>query len=310
MQLDVDGLFEGAPLRLSATSTQPDTVGNGLPIPITVTGQAASATLAVRGTVPASWNGLGYDLQINVHAPNLADLSPLARRTLPDVRDIVVDAHVGDAGFRLRGFNLRDLTVSSSLGDVAGNVTAAWSPVPTLSGTLSAKHFDVDAAMAAMATFDTPIVGSAPAPVAPDVPPAADAPTRVFSDVKLPFGVVHDADADLTLTAGRLTVGGETYRDLQAHLFANGGKLVLNPARVSAPGGVMIGALTLDAGIDPSPVALTLRAPSMSASRVATLLGFAGGASGQMQVDAQLSGWAIRRMRWRRVRTGILGWQW
>ena len=52
----------------------------------------------------------------------------------------------------------------------------------------------------------------------------------------------------------------------------------------------MIGALTLDAGIDPSPVALTLRAPSMSASRVASLLGFAGGASGQMQVDAQVSG--------------------
>ena len=102
--------------------------------------------------------------------------------------------------------------------------------------------------------------------------------------------LVHDADADLTLAASRLTVGGESYRDLQAHLFASGGKLVLNPARVTAPGGVMIGALTLDAGIDPSPVALTLRAPSMSASRVASLLGFAGGATGQMQVDAQLSG--------------------
>ena len=52
----------------------------------------------------------------------------------------------------------------------------------------------------------------------------------------------------------------------------------------------MIGALTLDASIDPVPVALTLRAPSMSASKLASLLGYPGGASGQVQVDAQLSG--------------------
>ncbi len=300
MQLTIEGLFQGAPLRLSATSTQPDTVASGLPIPLTVIGQAASANLSVRGTVPASWNGLGYDLQVNVHAPNLADLSPLARRPLPDVRDIVVDAHVGDAGFRLRGFNLRELTVNSSLGDVSGNVTAAWAPVRTLSGNLTSKHLDVDQVLAAIATFnsagnaagdDNAQAAAAPpesSPVA--VPAAPDASPRVFSDRKLPFGVVHDADADLTLNAARLTMGGETYRDLQAHLFASGGKLVLNPARVTAPGGVMIGALTLDAGIDPSPVALTLRAPSMSASRVAGLLGFPGGANGQMQVDAQLSG--------------------
>jgi AsmA protein len=286
-QLTIDGLFQGAPLRLSATTTQPDTGAGGLPLPLTVTGQAASASLAIRGTVPASWSGLGYDLQVNVHAPNLADLSPLARRALPDVRDIVVDAHVGDAGFRLRGFNLRELTINSSLGDLAGNVTAAWLPVPTLSGTLNAKHVDVDGVLAALATFDTP--SSAPE-VNPVAVPSGDGPSRLFSDQKLPFGVVHDADADLTLTAGRLTLGGETYRDLQAHVFANGGKLVLNPARVSAPGGVMIGALTLDAGIDPSPVALTLRAPSMSASRVASLLGYPGGATGQMQVDVQVSG--------------------
>ncbi len=289
MQLTIDGMFGGAPLRVSATSTQPDTVGSGLPIPLTITAQAASANLAVRGTVPASWNGLGYDLQVDIHAPNLADLSPLARRPLPEVHDIVADAHVGDAGFRLRGFNLRELTANSSLGDVAGNATVAWSPVPNLSGTLSSKHVDVDGVLAAITVLNGPAAVAANVAPAP-APAMIDAPVRVFSDAKLPFGVVHDADADLTLSAARLTLGGETYRDLQAHLFANGGKLVLNPARVTGPGGVMIGALTLDAGIDPSPVALTLRAPSLSASRVAGWLGYAGGASGQMQVDVALSG--------------------
>jgi AsmA protein len=303
MQLSVDGIFQGAPLRLSGTATQPDTLAANVPVPVAISGQAASANLSIRGTVPASWNGLGFDLQVNVRAPNLADLSPLARRPLPDIRDVVFDSHVGDAGFRLRGFNLRDMVLNSSLGDLSGNVTAAWSPVPTLSGSLAAKHFDLDGALAALNVFETPAPASplappdaaqAPAspapPVLPGPPDAGEQTAHVIPDTPLPFGMLHDADADLSLSAERLTAGGDTYRDLQAHLLAHSGKLILNPFRVTAPQGVMIGALTLDASIDPVPVALTLRAPSMSASKLASLLGYPGGASGQVQVDAQLSG--------------------
>jgi AsmA protein len=303
VQLDVDGTFQGAPLRLAGTATQPDTVAANVPVPIALTGEAASAKLSLRGTVPANWNGLGFDLQVNLRAPNLADLSPLARRPLPDIRDMMLDAHVGDAGFKLRGFNLRELVLTSSLGDLTGNVTAAWSPVPTLSGTLSSRHFDLDGALAAIDMLDTPAPGAATPPApgaatpqAPPAPPPVIAPAlpgeaaHVIPDSKLPFDALHDADADLTLSAERLTAGGDTYRDLQAHLLATGGKLVLNPFRVTAPQGVMIGALTLDASTSPAPVALTLRAPSMSASKLASLLGYPGGASGQVQVDAQLSG--------------------
>jgi AsmA protein len=303
MQLTVDGVFQGAPLRVSGTATQPDTLSAtgtaAVPVPLAVSVQAASASLSVRGTVPASWNGLGYDLQVNVKAPNLADLSPLARRTLPDIKDLVFDSHVGDAGFRLRGFTLSDMVLSSSLGDLSGSVTAAWSPVPTLSGTLNAKHFDLDGALAALSSFDATVAGAPASGGTPALPPllpgapvpdAADAGTHVIPDSKLPFAALHGADADLTLSAASLTVAGDTYHDLQAHLLANSGKVVLNPFRVTAPQGIMIGALTLDAGADPPPVALTLRAPSMSAAKLAALLGFPGGASGQVQVDAQLSG--------------------
>jgi uncharacterized protein involved in outer membrane biogenesis len=305
MQLTVDGMFQGAPLRVSGTATQPDTLSAtgtaAAPVPLAVSVQAASASLSVRGTVPASWNGLGYDLQVNLKAPNLADLSPLARRNLPDIKDVVFDSHVGDAGFRLRGFNLSDLVLSSSLGDLSGNVTAAWSPVPTLSGTLSAKHVYLDDALAALGTFDAGGAAQANPPGAmPALPPAVpgapvpdadiDTGPHLISDTKLPFAMLHGVDADLTLSAERLTAAGDTYRDLQAHLLANGGKLVLNPFRVTAPQGIMIGALTVDASADPPPVALTLRAPSMSAAKLAALLGYPGGASGQVQVDAQLSG--------------------
>jgi AsmA protein len=112
----------------------------------------------------------------------------------------------------------------------------------------------------------------------------------VFSDTPLPFGALHGADADLTLVAGSLTIGHETYRDLNVKLLANDGKLILNPLRVTAPQGLLTGALSLDASIDPPPVAMTLRSPSMSAGGLAAALGYPGAASGAVQLDAQLSG--------------------
>ena len=70
----------------------------------------------------------------------------------------------------------------------------------------------------------------------------------MFSDTPLPFGALKAANADLTLSAGALIAGHETYRDLQARLLANDGKIILNPMRITSPQGVVIGALhSLDA---------------------------------------------------------------
>jgi AsmA protein len=52
----------------------------------------------------------------------------------------------------------------------------------------------------------------------------------------------------------------------------------------------LIGGVSIDATTDMSPVAVTLRSPSISAASVAGLLGHPGEATGVMQVDAQLSG--------------------
>jgi AsmA protein len=309
-QLNVDGTFQGAPLRVVGTATQPDVLEANVPVPLAISAQAASATVSARGTVPPNigstgQGGIGLDMLVSVRAPTLADLSPLAGRPLPDVRDVVFDAHVGDAGFRLRGLSMRDLTFTSSLGDLSGNVTLAWSPVPTLSGSVSAKTFDLDAAAAAWNQFNAAAPGAVqaapPAPpppaVAPDGTPAVpgaatpDQPApRFFSDTPLPFGQLKSANADLTLTAGTLVAGQQKYRDLNAKLLANDGKIILNPLRVSAPEGMLIGGLTLDAADDPPPVSVSLRSPSMSAAGLASLLGYAGGATGTVQVDANLNG--------------------
>jgi AsmA protein len=306
-QLNVEGTYQGSPLRIVGTATQPDVLAANVPVPLAISAQAATATVSARGTIPPSFGasgqaGIGLDMLISIHAPTLADLSPLAGRKLPDVRDVVFETHLGDAGFRLRGLTMRDLVFTSSLGDLTGNVTFAWAPVPSLNGSLNAKQFDLDAAAAAWTAYNNPpavaldTLAPAPAPAPATPTPAPDGaapdqpPPRLFSDTKLPFASVQKANADLTLGAGKLTIGQETYRDLQAHLLANDGKVILNPLRVSAPQGILIGGLSLDAAGTPPPVSVTLRSPSMSAAGLAALLGYAGGATGTVQVDAQLNG--------------------
>jgi AsmA protein len=310
-QLNVDGVFQGAPLRVVGTATQPDVIAANVPVPLAISAQAASATLSARGTVPPSigslgQGGIGLDMLVSVRAPTLADLSPLAGRPLPDVRDVVFDAHIGDAGFRLRGLSLRDLVFTSSLGDLNGNLTIAWSPVPTLNGALSAKSFDADGAQAAWAAYQAagPNAQPAPAPPPPAVqpppppapadtanpPPPPPPPPKVFSDKPIPFGQFKNVNADLSLSAGSLTYGRSKYQDLDAKLLASDGKIILNPVRISAPQGAITGAFTVDTSQTPPPVSLTLRSPSMSAASLAALLGYAGGAIGTAQVDAQLSG--------------------
>ena len=298
VQLSVDGTFQGAPLRVNGTSTQPDVLEAGIPVPLAFSAQAASASITARGTIPPSWGGTGLELDVSVRAPSLADLSPFALRKLPDVQSISFDGKLSDAGFRLRGVAVHDMVFTSSLGDLAGNVTAAWSPVPTLNGTLKAKSFDLDAARAAWVQISTPVPASVP-PASAVVPPATapgvvpsgnpPAAAGLFSDVPIDFSTLHAADADLTLSAAELKVDGQSWHEFDAHLFANDGKLILNPLRVRTPDGVLIGALSIDAAANPPPLAITLRSPSLSAGGLASFLGAPGAASGNVQVDMELN---------------------
>jgi len=300
-QLSIDGVFQGAPLRVNGTATQPDILEAGIPVPLAISAQAASASISARGTIPPAWGASGLDLTVSVRAPTLADLSPFALRPLPDVKDIAFEAKLADAGFRLKGVALRDMTFVSSLGDVSGNVTAAWLPVPTLTGAVKAKQFDLDAARAAWTQIfapppvPVPQVPPAPAETAPAPPPAALAPpaeappARLIPDTPIDLTTLHGADADLTLSAAALTVNGQSWHDLDAHLLANDGKLILNPVRVRTPDGVLIGALSIDAAASPPPVAITLRSPSLSAGGIASLLGVPGALSGNFQVDMALN---------------------
>jgi AsmA protein len=298
-QLTVDGSYQDQALRATATAMQPDIVGAGGPVQVSVDVQAAGASLSAHGTMPPGLGTSGLDMQVSLHAPDLSLLSPLAGRPLPPARDVAMSAGIGDAGVKLRGVAVRNLAVTSSLGDLSGNLTAVWSPRLDFDGTLSARVLDLDALLpggagALPAIWPEPQGAAASGTVqpmpAPDGVPPQPAPEAVAAGRALPLARLRTTDANLNLSVGDLTLGGRHYSDVQAQLQLEGGKLALNPFRAQAPEGQVDGGISIDASSDDPPVAVTLRSPSLAAGAVATALGYPGGASGTMQVDAQLSG--------------------
>jgi len=299
VQINIDGFYASAPLHLAATAMQPDLLSQNAPLAATISGQAGGADFQAKGTVPPALGASGLDLVVSAQVPDLAELSALAGRTLPPAKEVKFEAHVEDAGFKLRGVTLRDLTLSSSVVQLAGTATVIWSPRPALNGTLAASRLDLDALLPDFSLRDTvfaplppaaPPPTDAPPPAAPPAQAAEPPPTRLISDRPLNFAPLRNADADLTLTAGAITAAGQAFRDVSFHLTLADGKAALNPFRFSAGGGVLVGGVSIDASADQPPVAVSLRASAFPASLLAALAGVPGGAAGSLQLDVQLSG--------------------
>jgi AsmA protein len=281
VQVTVDGSFQGTVLRIAGTATQPDSLALNAPVPLSFTAQIASATLSVRGTVPPGLGENGLDVTASARVPDLADLAALTGRALPPAKDIVFDAKIGDAGYKLRGIALRDLVLNSSLGDLAGTLSVAWAPIIDVRGTLTSKILDLDR-LGLGAGVSAPAIAMPASAVA--------APAGGIPDTPLPMAALRGADADVSVSFNNVVLGGETLRDFQARLQASNGRVALNPFRVTSPAGVVIGGATIDASTDSPPVAVNLRSPSLSASALMAALGRPGAASGPLQVDAALSG--------------------
>jgi len=297
-QMSVDGVYAGQPLQVAAAVMQPDILAAGAPVQLTFSAQAAGGTFSAHGTLPPGLDASGLDVQVQGKAPDLSSLSPLIGHSLPAAHDVNLSAEIGDAGVKLRGIAVRNLMVESSLGDVAGELTVNWSPRHAVAGSLTARMLDLDGIANGNPGQLLPSVWPPPSdaapppqmpnPTSPPVPPATA--TLPLPGGALPLAFLRANDADLSVAIGDLTYGGQHYHDLAAHLQLADGKLTLNPFRAQAPEGAIIGGASIDASAEQPPVAITLRSPSISAGAVASAFGFPNGASGTMQVDAELSG--------------------
>jgi AsmA protein len=286
------GTLDGKPVTLAATTGPLAALLPGAApasFPVDATLQAAGATISAKGTIADAHAMTGANLALAVQAPDLAALSPLARRPLPALKNVAFHGTLTDAagGFR-NGAALHGMALTSAEGDVAGDIAVGLGARPTLTAALKSNRIDLDA----IQTTAGPAPKAATPPPAPGNPPPPP-PRRgngLIPDQPLPFGALRAADADVRLDLGLLRSGGADYKAIQTHVVLANGKLAVNPFSADTPGGRLSGSLSADATKPAPPVHLVLRAPGLALKSLLALVGEPALASGNMEVRADLSG--------------------
>ncbi len=284
----------GVPVRLAGTVGTLSALLAGGPLPADLRADAGDgAIVSLRGTLAEPRVGRGFDALVSARIPNLAALGPASGNRLPALTDLALDARLTDPAAGLAsGVTVGALRLSSSVGDLSGDLAAAWAPRPSLRGALLSRRLDLAAIQVALRRLPPsalpppvqPKAGSTTAAVAPRI--------RLFPDEALPFAALRAADADLRLSLAEVVLpGAAIFRDVEARLVLEGGTLRLDPFSASAPGGPVEGVLLLDAaGASDPTAALRLRSPGLALGPLLAAFGWSGDGSGSLELDLDLRG--------------------
>ncbi len=279
--MDVDLTADTGPL-----SRLTDQTATG-PFPVKLTLRAASAKITLEGTVAKPLVGQGLDLVLSADVPDLSILAPTAKRDLPPLRSMVLMARLSDGGKGpASGVAVRDLKLTSSAGDLAGDLILTPGTPPRLTGTLRAERIDADQLLRPHPASDSPPKTSG----LPPVPATVAKSGKLFPDRPIPFGELQMLNTDLHLTIATLRLGGADYNAIDAHALLLDGVLKLDPAMADLPQGHVAVTLTVDAGQKVPPVRLTAHAPGIALQSLLSALGEPTYASGNLEVSADLHG--------------------
>ena len=252
------------------------------PYAVDVTVQAAGAAATAKGSIADVKALTGADLAIAGQIPDLAALSSLAGRPLPPVKTI---AFQGALNGNRQTFGLHAFSLTSSAGDLSGEAAVGLGARRVLNAVLKSSRIDLDALQAA--SGQPALAAAAPTTVTPSPKQRQE---RLFSDQPLPFAMLRDVDADLTLAVADLRSGGADYKAINTHALLKGGKLVVDPFAADLPGGHLAGTVTVDASQSEPPVHVVLHAPGLALKSVLEALHEPPYANGNLEVYADLHG--------------------
>ncbi len=296
IQITASGVRGGTKLTLSGTLGAPAMLqpnARPVPFPVDLTLAAAGATFAVKGAIANVVTQTALNLGVSVQIPDLAALSPLVTHTLPPLKQVVFKATLTDAPDGPRnGVRLQGMRLTSPDADLSGDVSLAVLPRWSLTARLTSSRIDLDTLeTAAAAKSGTSAATPAGAPAAAGAP-AERTPrdARIFPDTPIPFDVLRKGDADIALTVATLHADGADTRSLSIHLGLTDGKLTVDRLDADLPAGKMAGSFTIDATLPAPPVHVRLHAPGLSLKTVLAMTGQPPMATGNLEVDADLTG--------------------
>jgi hypothetical protein len=235
--------------------------------------RADGAELAIEGAVAdaASWKGLDLNFRFTADSPGWFARGAEASARGP----FALSGRLASAGATV---NLTDLVMTSPGSRVTG--TLAFTPAagrPRLIGTLQAETLDLDELLPGR-----------------DTQPGEDGP--LFSDATLPLEALTGLDAQLTLSAGLLRLGGLELTDTTSVLAGDASATRLMSAGKHA-GGRYDGTLTLTPGDGATETAAALTLEGVSWEEATRQLGiedYVDGGPTDARLDVRGRGLSVR----------------
>lgn len=214
----------------------------------------------------------------------------------PSATAVTIDARYAGIPFSVSGMiarlpgaalSLGGLRVVARQGDLALDGTLHLAPHPAFAGKLAIHRLDLDALRHAMPRPPAP---TAPAASQPPVRGEGAAPPPDWRD--RPLGILARlgaGDLDLAVSAETVIESGASYRDIAAHVVLHDRRLVVDPLRLTVPGGAVSGVLALDAAATPPALTLHVLAPALALGPLAGAFHWPADNSGALEVFADLS---------------------
>lgn len=222
------------------------------------------AIVSAKGSIAKLDALSGIELAISLEAKTLAAVPVI---DAPPSGPVKASGVLAD---RAGGWALTGIQANLGASDLAGDLTIVRGERHRISGALTSKTLVL-----------ADVVSEDPTPA-----PAADG--RLFSDRALPFDLLGEVDADVTIGIGRLDADGIDITGLSARLRLEDNVLVVDPVKAAIAGG----ALTAQARIDrrggkiPA-VALKLSAKDIEPSRLPSFEGHVTGARTDLDIDVK-----------------------
>ncbi len=294
---DLQFVASGIPMHLLASAGSlsgilPGAPG-GVPVPVEVSVEALGSIASAKGTM-LSVSGLsGANLNVVARIANLPAFKPLVNQTLPDWRQMTVDAVLDGKLASGSTVGLHRWSLSLPQGSIGGDVTVALGARPIIRGSVTSGPINLDALLASFTPPPPPPpvrrAGQPVRPPPPAPPPQAIATTWI-PDTKFDLSALELADVDLQFAFGALRAKGVSYNNVKGHLLLRDGRLTLAPLNAEVPGGLISGRVSVESRVAEPEFELKLHAPAMPLPALAAVFTAPDIGTGTASVDADLHG--------------------
>lgn len=280
VRIELAGRYNEAPVKLSGDlGAFADLIADrayGLDLAL----QAGGADVTLAGSIAQPMSGRGLDVKVTANGDSLADLGALTGAPPPPLGPYSLSANVAqETETRLR---VTGLALKMGGSDLAGNATLS------LEETGARIEAGLTSGLLALSDFT---VADAGGTVPQDAGDAGVESPYVFTEAPLPLDLLWLADAKLKLAVGELRLRqGLALADLDLALTLDQGKLAVRPFQAVLSGGRLQGAMTLDAGPKPAPLALELTVNGLDYGRLLAEMEIDDGVTGELDAAISLRG--------------------